>query len=400
MRAYWRWQIDRGTLPPRPTRGHGRFIWLSVADRPSGVVPGSGIDSVKSRLPGLLRPLAILAGAGVVVALMLGSRQTPVASNVDHPPPLVQAQTIAKADLPVTIVAHGNVRAWRELELTAQVTGRIVWASPRFETGVVVQEGAPLLRVDATDYELALAEAKQSLASAELSLADAKALGQKARVEEAEAAVVTARARIARARRDLDNTEIRAPYNAVIDTVQVEAGQFITAGTQVGRILGSDKAEVRLPVSQRDVLLIDAEGDVPVTLSSSAGSRPLRWKGTLARIEARVDSDTRVIPVVVEVAGPLDTSRHATALPFGLFVRAEIAGRPIPDAVRIPQAALHGDSDVFLFVNGRLQRRAVRVERLGEGLALVTGGLEDGDRVITTRLDLMFEGMAVELADE
>lgn len=356
---------------------------------------------MKRRFPALLRPVAILAGAGIIAALMLSSRQSPVARNVDQPLPLVQAQTITRTDLPVTIVAHGNVRAWRELELTAEVTGRVLWASERFEPGMVVAEGESLLRIDATDYELALAEAQQSLASAELSLADAKALSQKARVNEAQATAAAAKARIARARRDLDNTEILAPYNAVIDSARVEVGQYISAGTPVGRILGSDRAEVRLPILQRDVLLIDDGSDVPVTLSSrGGGSRQLRWSGRLARIESRVDSETRVIPVVVEVAEPLNTQQHATALPFGLFVRVEMAGKSVADAVRIPQSALHGDSDVFLFEDGRLKRRAVNVERLRDGLALITAGLNDGDRVVTTRLDLMFEGMAVDIADE
>ena len=45
-------------------------------------------------------------------------------------------------------------------------------------------------------------------------------------------------------------------------------------------------------------------------------------------------------------------------------------------------------------------RRAVTVERVSEGMALVTAGLGNGDQVVTTRLDLMFAGMAVDLIDE
>ena len=355
---------------------------------------------MKIKFPAPLRPVLILAAAGIIAALMVSSRSTPEPRSVDQPLPLIETQTVTKTDLPVTIVAHGNATAWRELDLMTEVTGRVLWASPRFEPGVVVSAGEPLLRIDATDYELALAEAKQSLASAELSLADAKALRQKARVEEAEATVAAAKARIARARRDLDNTSIQAPYAAVIDSALVEVGQFISSGTQVGRILGSDKAEVRLPIMQRDVLLIESDDNVPVTLSRGVGVRQLQWEGRLTRIEARVDTDTRVIPVVVEVPEPMNTSRHETALPFGLFVRVDIPGKAVADAVRIPQVALHGDSDVFLLVGGRLQRRKVTVERLREGFALVTNGLSDGDRVVITRLDLMFEGMAVAVYDE
>jgi RND family efflux transporter MFP subunit len=334
-----------------------------------------------------------------VAFVMIGSRKPLEARSVDMPLPLVAVQTVRKDTLPVTVVAHGNVRAWRQLELAAQVTGRILWQSPSFEPGMLVDAGEPLLRIDPTDYELALAEAKQALASAELSLADARALRQSARVDEAQATVDAARARIARAERDLRNTEISAPYAAVIDEQRVEVGQFIAAGTAVGRILGAEKAEVRLPVPPQDIGFINIDSDAPVGLYSESGVRERRWEGRLARIEARVDEQTRVFPVVVEVEEPLNVNRHGHPLPFGLFVRAEIAGGSLTDAVRIPQSALHGDDDVFLFVDGQLQRRSVTVGRIGDGNALVTAGLEDGDRVVITRLDLMFEGMQVALID-
>ena len=354
---------------------------------------------VKIRFPALLRPLAILAGAGLLAAVMISSRPALTPRNTAQPPPLVQTQTVTLQRLPVTVVAHGNVEAWRQLALTAQVTGRIIWQSERFEPGVVIESGEPLLRIDPTDYELALAEARQALASAELALADATALRQAARIEEAEASVAAARARIARAERDLRNTQVQAPYNAVIDTQQVEVGQFVSTGTQLGRILGSDRAEVRLPITQQDIWLIDEASAAPVLLSAGDGPRALRWEGRIARVEARIDDATRVYPVVVEIPEPLDTARHAAPLRFGMFVRAEISGRSIEGAVRIPQAALHGDNDVFVFDNGTLRRRSVEVERLDRGMAMITGGLANGDQVVTTRLDLMFDGMQVGLID-
>ncbi|KGE04353.1 efflux RND transporter periplasmic adaptor subunit [Pseudohaliea rubra] len=346
-----------------------------------------------------MRPLAILAVAAAVAAVMIKSRPELEARNVATPPPLVAVQPVTLATVPVTVIAHGNVTAWRELTLTAQVAGRILWKAPTFEPGVVVEAGEPLLRIDRTDYELALAEARRDLASAELALADAKALRQSARIDEAEATVAAARARIARAERDLVNTELSAPYRAVIDEQAVELGQFISAGTNVGRILGADRAEIRLPVPPQDVAFINGGEETAVMLFAEGATDEARWTGRLKRIEARVDRDTRVIPVVVEVADPLDRSRHRQPLPFGLFVRAEIPGRAVQGAVELPQAALHGD-DVFLFADGALERRAITVARLSNGRALVTDGLATGDRVVTTRLELMFDGMAVAPLDD
>jgi RND family efflux transporter MFP subunit len=348
----------------------------------------------------VLLPIAILGAAILVSVVMMKSRPELAARAREEALPLVQVQTIRRQRQPVTLEAYGNVTAWRELALTAQVTGRVLWQAPRFEPGVVVAAGETLLRVDPTDYELALAEARQALASAELSLADATALRQAARMEEAEAAVAAARARITRAERDLDNTEIRAPYNAVVDTQQVELGQFVSVGAQLGRILGSDRAEIRLPITQQDIGLIDAASDAPVVLTATTGAPQQRWEGRIARIEARIDDATRVYPVVVEIEEPLNAALHGAPLPFGMFVRAQISGRAIDDAVRIPQAALHAENDVFLFEDGTLRRRSIQVLRLSDGMALVVGGLEDGERVVTTRLDLMFEGMQVALINE
>lgn len=354
---------------------------------------------MKLRLPGLLRPALILAVAIVVAVFMVKSRPQMQPRSIEMPLPLVQIQTVRLDPVPVTVIAHGNVRAWRELDLRAQVTGQIEWQAPRFEPGEIVSAGDALLRIDATDYRLALAEARQALASAELSLADAKALRQTARVDEAKAMVEAAEARIARAERDLENTEIRAPYNAVIDQQNVEVGQYLSAGTSVGRVLGADRAEIRLPITQQDIAFIDPDSPAPVRLSSRVGEKRQFWEGRIARIEARVDEQTRVFPVVVEVPTPLDATVHAQPMPFGLFVRAEITGRAVEDALRIPLAALHGDNDVFLLEDGHLRRRHVSVARISENGALIDGGLQNGEQVVITRLDLMFEGMQVALID-
>lgn len=352
-----------------------------------------------SKLMSLLRPLAILAAALVVAVFMVKSRPQLEAKSVTIPPPSVAVQTVVKSEQPVSVVAYGNVTAWRQLELTAEVGGKVLWQSSLFEPGVVVDKGEPLLRIDPTDYELALAEARQALSSAKLSLADAKSLRQAARVEEAEASVAAAQARIVRAQRDLKNTEITAPYRAVIDEQTAELGQFISVGTRLGRILGANRAEVRLPVPPQDIPYIH-EGDATgVTLYSESAGGALSWKGRVSRVEARIDTQTRAFPVVVEIANPLDPSVHPAPMRFGLFVRAEITGGIVPAAVLLPQRALHGDSDVFVYANGELQRRRVTVARVSDQGALITEGLSEGEQVVVTRLELMFEGMAVAISD-
>jgi len=348
----------------------------------------------------LLRPAAILAFAGLVAFLMLKNKPEVASRPVSAPLPSVEITAVELGEVPVTVTAYGNVIARRSLDLVAEVGGRILLKSDAFEPGKVVDAGDALLRIDATDYELALAEARQALTTARIGLADAKALSQAARVDEAEATVAAAEARVTRARRDLANTKIAAPYRAVIDEQLVEEGQFVTVGSRLGRILGADRAEVRLSIAPQDIAFVDAAVGGRVRLATDDSAGAATWDGRLARVEARLDPQTRVFPVVVEVDDPLDTQRHGTPLRYGQFVRAQIAGGTVADAVVLPQAALHGDDDVFLLDEGSLLRRSVTVARISDGGALITGGLETGDRVVTTRLDLMFEGMEVALRDD
>ena len=80
-------------------------------------------------------PLGIVLAAIVVAMLMVASREKLSPSDVAQPLPHVQAIDIALGDVPVFIVAHGNVRARHELELASEVTGRVEWVAPEFESG-------------------------------------------------------------------------------------------------------------------------------------------------------------------------------------------------------------------------------------------------------------------------
>jgi len=342
-------------------------------------------------------PLGIVLAAIVVAMLMVASREKLSPSDVAQPLPHVQAIDIALGDVPVFIVAHGNVRARHELELASEVTGRVEWVAPEFESGERVVAGTVLLRVDPTLYRLALAEAKAALVNANNTLADAKALKRTALMKESELNIEVARQRIAKAEQDLAYTRIRAPFEAVIDKKLVDFGQFINAGRTVARVLSSDTAEVSLPVKAAEVGLIDTSADV--LLSAKIGEQQQQWQARILRIESRVDQQTRVIPVVVEVTLPYDISLHSYRLPLGLFVMATIPGKPISSAARLPISALQTGDTVFVLSNRVLQRRKIEIAFREGDSVVVNGGLENGDVVVTSRLEVMFEGMKVERSD-
>ena len=262
-----------------------------------------------------------------------------------------------------------------------------------------MQEGQLLLRIDPIDYEVALSDAQAALASAEFSLAEVKVVVKKAAIAEAEARVEAAKDRMRQARTDLANTEIRAPFDAVVDIKRVDLGQYVQTGTAVMKLLSTGVAEVRLPLLASDVPFVSyGQGEKgvwrEVTLTATFGNVQHSWQARLARLERRVDEQTRVFFLVAQVDKPYDTSLHSHILAVGLFVEASFQGAPIADAVRLPRSALHNSEYVYLVRDNRIYRQAVKLIRREQD-SVIVNGLGSGDRVLLSRLALMLDGMPV-----
>jgi RND family efflux transporter MFP subunit len=347
-----------------------------------------------------LLPVAVIALALLAAQVMIASREELPRRAVEPPAPLVDVMTVRAGRQQVWIGSQGTVRPLQQIDLVSEVSGRVVWVSPEFLTGARVDAGTTLLRIDPIDYELAVSEARSALASAELRLADARALQRRAAVDEAEAALRAARDRLRRAEADLAQTEISAPFAAVIDERSVDLGQFVGIGSPLMSLLGTELAEVRLPILPPDLPFVEhgrgSDGSWPrVVVGASFGGLRHEWQGRAARLENRVDPQTRVYYLVAQIEAPYDADRHGRALAVGQFVDARIEGRELERAFVVPRAAIHDGSTVYLLDENRLHRQPVTVARIDEGEALVTDGLADGDRIVVSRLDLMVEDMVV-----
>lgn len=348
----------------------------------------------------VIAPLLIVVVAVMIARGMIGSRQQLEPSGAQQPLPQVQTIDVQLSDVSIALVSHGNVTAGIELDLASEVTGRVVGVAPNFEPGEKVAADTVLLNVDSVSYQLAVAEAEAALASAQTALANAKALRQRASITEAELNIKAIQQRIAKAKQDLSYTEIRAPFAAVIDRQLVEIGQFVTTGQTVARLLSTDVAEVSLPYTVAEAGLLGEPAATEVEISADIGAKRRTWQASLLRVESRVEQESRTVPVVVQVDSPYDTDVHPQPLPLGAFVRASITSKPIAAAVQLPNSVLQGGESVYVVQNGELQRRKISiVHRQGNDI-VVNGGLQTGDRVLLTRLDVMFEGMRVQVHDQ
>ncbi len=343
--------------------------------------------------------------------------------------PLVDVVSVHPQSLALDVTTQGTVRPVREIDLVSRVAGRVEAVAPDFAAGSFFRNGDLLLGIEDVDYRFAIARARAQVAAAEQRVAEEEGRALQARREwrdlgnpdanalflrepqlaSARAALDAARADLGAAELDLERTRVLAPFNGRISEKLVDVGQYLTPGTRIARVYATDAVEVRLPLTDRQVALLelplhyradDSELELPaVTLRATFASRDWEWQGRIVRTDARIDENSRVVYAVAEVRDPFARGPAGERPPLvpGMFVSATVAGRDLKEVVNLPRSALRSDKGVML-VDGRQQvvEREVRVLQSADGRVWVQG-LERGDRVIVREPTVTVAGMRVEV---
>ncbi len=359
-----------------------------------------------------------LAGVAVAAALIATKPKADERPPARNPPP-VEVVTAARVDFPVTISTQGEVAPARQTVIAAEVGGRVISVSERFEVGERFAQGDVLFEIDAADYAAAEASAAAEEANARLALAEEKARGaqalrdwkklggggepgalaaRKPQLESAEARLAAATAALEKAGRDLERTKVRVPYDCQIMMARTELGSFVTAGSAVAEVFSTGDLEVRLPVELEDFAYVETKGggEIPVRFTARLGREELRWEGELLRTEGQVDRSSRSVFLVSRVSPDGGDARASRFLVPGLFVRAEIDTGVLPGVFVVPRKALYG-KDRVLVVDGddRASFRRVEVKRTGREEAVIGGGIEEGERIAVSPLPQVIDKMEV-----
>ncbi len=229
---------------------------------------------------------------------------------------------------------------------------------------------------------------------------------------EARAALAAASAGVEQAQTNIGRTELRAPYAGRVQTKQVDIGQVVAPGTPLATIYSVDLAEVRLPLPDAELAYLDlplgyrgdsADGPGPeATLRAEFAGATHEWTGRIVRTEGVIDPVSRMIHTVVQVRDPYGRSKPGRPpLAAGMFVEAEIEGKTIDNVAVIPRAALRPDGRILVVDDeSRLRFREIDVLRAMKETVIVESGLAAGERVCTTPLSSVVEGMKITVREE
>jgi len=339
---------------------------------------------------------------------------------------LVEVQTVGRGEHRPVIDVLGEVRPAREVELSAEVGGRIVGVDDAFEPGSRVPAGTELIRIDPTDFEqtlvvrrserrqveaeLDIERGRQDLAREEyellgdvvdeqnrsLVLREPQIAALEARLEAAVAAEVRAQA-------DLRRTRISAPFDVMVMSRDVDIGSTLAPGESVGRLVGTDRYWVFARVPMRAVRQLEL--DSPAERAGNVIARHSAWgpsetrRGRVARLVGGVDERSRLARVLVTLDDPLGLEEDGPPVLLGTVLRLSIEGRPIEDTVRIEREHVRRDNTAWVMVDGKLDIRSLDIAFEDAAYAYVRGGLDDGDRVVTTTLATVTQGLPLRTAD-
>jgi RND family efflux transporter MFP subunit len=374
--------------------------------------------------------LGVLVLGLALAAFLLTAKDKPEARPPSSPvPPLVSVLEAEPTAHILRVYSQGTVEPLRQINLVAQVGGKIDQVPDTFVDGQSLNKGDLLVGIEQADYlfnvtraEAAVAQAKQLLAEEQGRHRQAKRewrdLGseqanqlflREPQLAAAVANLKSAEADLSAAHLALERTQITMPFDGRIEQTQVNLGQFVGAGTTIATVYATDQAQIRLPISQAQLSLIDMplSGEttakpVAVQLSATVGGRLWEWPAVIRRTEASIDRDSRVLFAIAEVDEPfkpstnlVDSTMRPPLMP-GLFVSAALEGRVVNDAVTLPAGALRSDQTI-LWVNSdnRLVRQPVRVW-VREGDSVIVTGVPSGALVVVQQNAALVAGLAVE----
>ena len=374
----------------------------------------------------VLIPFVIL----IIGALVAWRAGIPVETPKPEPaaPQVLKTEILElqRTNFPVMLDSQGTVRAHFTTTLTPQVAGTISAVHPNFEDGAFFKKDEILVELDPADFKVAVSSAESGLARAQAALIQEEARAKQARLnwddlgyeeepsdlvlripqmKEAKANVDAAQADLEQALRNLERTKIRAPFDGRVQKRAVGLGQAVGGSTPLGEIFATDFAEIRLPLSPRQlpfVTLPSKEGDpeIKVTLRDALDSPDApSWEARIVRTEGTLDESSRELFAIARIDDPFGVQSGKRPLLIGQPVRATIEGTELKNVFVLPRHALRGVNRIYLVdkLHPTIIRTTIEPLWSDEEILVVRDGLEAGQWLSVTRLPYAPDGAPVEI---
>jgi len=331
----------------------------------------------------------------------------PILASAQIPPPTSVTVEAARRDtFHATIEVPGTVISQHDARVAAETDGRLTWVA---EVGTRIAQGEAFARIDDSDLKLALQDNQAQLASLQahqryqqsnlqrlqkLALSNNAATNQ---IDEAQAqldmntqAIARAEIAIAQTQRRIDLAAIVAPFPAMVVERLAQAGEFVSRGLPVARLVDTENREVRLQ-APLDLAAFVREGmEVSIQHNGHTSLSPV------ARVIPVGDERSRMFEMRVKAIDP--------NLVIGSPVQVALPSSDPRQLLAIPRDALvlRGNEVFVLRVNEGNTVERIKVDTgVGFGhLVEVNGLLNEGDQIVVRGAETLQSGQSVVITGE
>lgn len=317
------------------------------------------------------------------------------------PPLPVKAQVVKFERVDFTKSYSAILKPFEEVFVFARVSG--VLEKENFTEGSPVKKGDVLYEIQKGEYRAALDEAKAALSKAEANFSKASkdwsraeylfknsAISEQQRdallyaYDDTNAEVKKAKALVAKAELNYSYTTIKAPISGIVGMSNSDEGNFIDADLQNSNLttitaLDIVYAEFSLPSSDVLKYLSQIKTGAEVTLKAGTKS----FSGIVDYMAPKIDTQTETLLLRATFKNP---NRE---LIVGSYVEVNLGGFSYKSVAKIPQIALIKTPDatvVYIVENGAVVMRPVNVLHVEEGVAMIDGGVKEGDMVVSSNI--------------
>jgi RND family efflux transporter MFP subunit len=309
----------------------------------------------------------------------------------------VHVMAVATSAIPDVLVLPGRVAADKDITLGAEKPGLVVEVAA--DKGDAVKAGQVLVRLDARVWEAARDRAKVEKADAlreRTRLEQLKASGaiSESDLDVAESRCTLAAVQLNEAEVHLDRCAVRSPVDGRVEERQVEPGEYVAEGNGVMRVVVLDPLKIEVDVPERDIGAVAPGGKVPFSLANTGDGA---WTGTVGFVSAQAHAGSGTFRIELIVPGGAQDLRP------GMIVDVQLPRGERTGAVVVPLHAVlprKGDHIVFLVGDaGRAVSRLVRIDRIIGASAVLSSGLEPGDRLVVEGQRMLQDGMRLQVSE-
>ncbi len=273
----------------------------------------------------------------------------------------------------------GNIEAWTTLSLLSKLNGTVEDVLVR--EGQLVKKGDLLARIEAEDYRIAMERAKSAYDLAKSEYERDKAIYAKGVIPATEldtnkSGMETARADYENAKLQLSRCTVTAPMNGIVRKVDAKVGLQLAIGDPLAEILEIDRLKAVVGIPESEVSAVRGLETVDIKLQALE-DRTI--SGKVHFLSSSPETVARLFRLELAIDNP-----DGEILP-GMFIRADLVKKTVPDAVVIPFYSVisrNNEQYVFIEENGIVAKKNVKLGIMEKWLVQVTEGLSAGDKLL------------------